>query len=391
MDQASRFALNAFLKESGFATQGDLVLLEPESSETREVHSSEKAVVVTVSTRARDRHGDIVHPEGVRLERFRKNPVVLYAHEYDALPVARSLWERLREGRLIAKPQFHMKTQLSREVWALVEKGVLSAWSVGFIPERWEPLKGGGFRVIEWDMLEYSCVPVPANFESLTCALKERRITAPALVKSLAPLGLKAPDLIEAPVKSSGEKGEPGPIKSKPKREEQTELKAALASGALPYRRTPLDPEDAPWEGPSEVAAASAEDLEVMCAWRDPARPDVKSAYKLPHHRAARPHRLVWHGVRSAMGALLGSRGGVKIPERDRRAVYGHLARHYHDFGKEPPELKSYDRTKLFQLHRKGLVRIDGPVPGRLSGRELRALVERAFEKVVRKALGGEE
>jgi hypothetical protein len=206
------------------------VLLEPSASETKEVRRSEKSVVVTISTRARDRHGDIVDPAGVRLDRFRKNPVVLYSHDYGGLPVAKSLWERLRKdegGRmpaaqararrgkdeagsgsssplsLIAKPQFHLQTELSREVWALVVKGVLSAWSIGFIPEDWEPQpKGKGFRVKRWDLLEYSCVPVPANFQALTHELKERRITAPALVKSLAPLGFETPDLVEHDVRN---------------------------------------------------------------------------------------------------------------------------------------------------------------------------------------------
>ncbi|MHC5055718.1 MAG: HK97 family phage prohead protease [Planctomycetota bacterium] len=245
-----RHELNAFLKETGLALSGDLVYLEPARSRTMEVRRSEKAVVATISTAARDRHGDVIDPRGVRLERFRKNPVVLYAHDYEGLPVARSLWERVRDGdagpELVAKPQFHMDTELSREVWALVEKGVLSAWSVGFVPEEWEPLDGGdmnrrgrgvrrerrtaaegerpprddvgkvrpfsassapsavgkavGFRVRKWDLLEYSSVPVAANFEALTRELKARKITAPALVKSLAPLGMREPDLVPQPV-----------------------------------------------------------------------------------------------------------------------------------------------------------------------------------------------
>ncbi len=289
--RADRAALNSFLKDAGFSTAGDLVLLEPERSETREVRSSEKAVVATISTRARDRQGDVIEPTGVRLDRFRKNPVVLYAHDYEALPVARSMWERIRHGtsspqsaqrtqrtaedrgngdtfkppssaasapsavkgaaglvELVAKPQFHLDTELSREVWALVEKGVLSAWSVGFIPEKWVPIttrsKGAttktqrsprgtpngqteealgelgalvvkdvepvtGFRVTEWDLLEYSCVPVPANFQALTHELKKRRITAPALVKSLAPLGFEAPDLVATPVTAKPLTAEP--------------------------------------------------------------------------------------------------------------------------------------------------------------------------------------
>ena len=38
------------------------------------------------------------------------------------------------------------------------------------------------------------------------------------------------------------------------------------------------------------------------------------------------------------MAALMGARGGVDIPTQDRRAVYNHLARHYRQFKREPPE-----------------------------------------------------
>jgi len=62
-----------------------------------------------------------------------------------------------------------------------------------------------GFRVRKWDLLEYSVVPVAANFEALTRELKGRRITAPALVKSLAPFGMREPDLIPQDVHASPE------------------------------------------------------------------------------------------------------------------------------------------------------------------------------------------
>ena len=45
----------------------------------------------------------------------------------------------------------------------------------------------------------------------------------------------------------------------------------------------------------------------------------------------------MWAGVRSAMQVLAGGRGGVDLPASDRRGVYTHLARHYDEFGKEPP------------------------------------------------------
>jgi hypothetical protein len=47
------------------------------------------------------------------------------------------------------------------------------------------------------------------------------------------------------------------------------------------------------------------------------------------------------------MVALLGGRGGVDIPDDDRRGVYNHLSRHYGEFDKDPPEFKHYTEADL--------------------------------------------
>jgi hypothetical protein len=82
-------------------------------------------------------------------------------------------------------------------------------------------------------------------------------------------------------------------------------------------------------------------------AWYDPKEdpehdpPHQKGAYKLPHHELVDGRlRVVWRGVVAAMTVVNGARGGVDIPERDRRAAYDHLAAHYREFGEEPPEYK---------------------------------------------------
>jgi hypothetical protein len=77
-------------------------------------------------------------------------------------------------------------------------------------------------------------------------------------------------------------------------------------------------------------------------AWYDDADgdpPEKKTAYKLPHHELVDGKlQVVWRGVASAMSVLAGGRGGVDIPEKDKRDVWRHLARHYQQFGEEPPD-----------------------------------------------------
>lgn len=73
-------------------------------------------------------------------------------------------------------------------------------------------------------------------------------------------------------------------------------------------------------------------------AWYDPANAQNFEAYKLPHHDVIDGQlSAVWNGVSSAMAVCMGSMGGVDIPEDQLPAVIGHLAKHYKQFGKEPP------------------------------------------------------
>ncbi|HUG56001.1 MAG TPA: hypothetical protein VMJ92_02905 [Candidatus Limnocylindrales bacterium] len=80
-------------------------------------------------------------------------------------------------------------------------------------------------------------------------------------------------------------------------------------------------------------------------AWYEPAEdpehdpPQEKGAYKLPHHELIDGRlEVVWRGVVAAMTVLNGARGGVHVPDSDRKKIYEHLVEHYHEFDEEPPE-----------------------------------------------------
>jgi hypothetical protein len=55
------------------------------------------------------------------------------------------------------------------------------------LPARDSPLRGGT-RIDEWDLLEYSAVPVPENPEALTLALEKGLVTDPRLRRFIARL-----------------------------------------------------------------------------------------------------------------------------------------------------------------------------------------------------------
>ena len=128
-------------------------------------------------------------------------------------------------------------------------------------------------------------------------------------------------------------------------------LVADNARGTIPYKKYPLAPEGEAWSGPAEIRAADTDDLKVICTWYDSEKPDVKSSYKLPHHKAD-GYKTVWRGVSAAMAVVFGARGGLKgKAAQDRKAIYNHLAKHYKDFDKKPPEFREdYDEDALNRI-----------------------------------------
>ena len=126
--------------------------------------------------------------------------------------------------------------------------------------------------------------------------------------------------------------------------EEEMEGKTAVAP-----KKYPLADEGEAWSfTPSDQDAVidlgGWELYKNVHTWWDNAEgavPEVKGAYKLPHHKIVGGSvKTVWRGVAAAMAALLGSRGGVDIPSSQKRAVYDHLAFHYKEFEKDVPEYR---------------------------------------------------
>ena len=303
-----------------------------------ETNEENRTITFVLSTENVDRDGDVIRADGWILDNYLKNPVVLFAHKYDELPVARAEKVWVEDGKLKATARFatEKENSLAENVYQLYKNGYMNAVSVGFIPVEYEE-KEEGYEFTKQELLEFSCVPVPANPEALI---------------SLAVKGMKrekeTPTIDGTAIKN-------GEILYHKEEEKTKEVKGVITYGQAHPDGTPKASEDEPWDGAAEVRNAEVDDLKIMCAWVDSENSDLKGAYKLPHHKASGQHAVVWRGVAAAMAALFGARGGVDIPENDRRGVYNHLARHYEEFEREVPEFRSYnvdDDIELLSLLR---------------------------------------
>lgn len=265
----------------------------------------ENGLSFVASTEAEARDGMVIRQDRWLLGNYRANPVFLWAHDYTTLPLG-TLDVSVEDGKLRARVGQWRDAPFPREVAAAYEAGILSATSVGWDNISAEDARRRGYTEVPADapaddvyheLLDISAVPVPGD---PTALVERQRSAIAALTRELV----------------------------------------RTTRGAMPPHDAPKADEAVEWDAAAATGAVSGEDaLRMMHAWVDPdGDPEAKDSYKLPHHDAE--GRVVWRGVAAAMGALMGSMGGVDIPGGDVRGVHAHLARHYAAFAKEPPPLE---------------------------------------------------
>jgi phage head maturation protease len=142
-------------------------------------------LTAVISTIDRDRAGDVIVPAGLRnAAEYLRNPVVLWAHNRSTLPpIGICLRLDVQPERIVAETKFAQELRLAEDLFRLYEQGILRGWSIGFVPlkARLLPSLNGeeqsvlrpGLRVEEWDLLEYSAVPIPENPGALTVAIQK--------------------------------------------------------------------------------------------------------------------------------------------------------------------------------------------------------------------------
>lgn len=273
------------------------------------VNSDEEGVLeaAVASTPIVDRQGEVIEVDGWETDKFLANPVMLWAHNLGEMrPPIGKVTKVWRYGqKLMFGAKFDLQDDFAAAIFRKFKDGFLNAFSVGFMP-----LERDGNRFVKSELLEISAVPVPAN---------------PDAVVQLRAAGI-------VPVEDW----------SKFALTEDAESKTVI-----PFKATPLAGKDEEWDAGEEVRTAEVDDLKVMATWVDSESSDLKTSYKLPHHRAGGEHATVWRAVTAAMAALLGARGGVDVPEGDRQGIYNHLAKHYKEFDEEAPEFRMVEEQVL--------------------------------------------
>jgi len=378
----------------------------------------EGIITFTLTRRVKDRDGDIVEPTGAVLDAYRKNPVVLWAHDLRRPPIGKILPDtiEINRNRITADVQFDLNDEFARMVFQKYLDGFLKAGSIRFIPLEYEEMVDKddesrrlrpGYLIKKWELLEFSAVPVPANPAALARDADDEFIRkcheainpvvgesiseswddiALAWAKSIesnddvtytsttAPDGIvripwsKQGDELGITIEDDFEEMTMGKVVERLEKlqdmvDELREMVQMIIESdqksVVAFSATPTAPESTNWDknvaltrvrkwassdGSGDKNKINWAKYRRAFAWYDPADAENFGAYKLPHHDVRDGELVVvWAGVRAAMAALMGARGGVNIPDSDRRGVYNHLARHYKQFDKEPPDFKSVE------------------------------------------------
>lgn len=142
---------------------------------------------------------------------------------------------------------------------------------------------------------------------------------------------------------------------------------ATLAVKAvIPYKDEGTAEEGTSWSKPNlenftgemweELSASERRRISAHYAWSDNSPAEKFEDLKLPHHKASKDGvgPAIWKGIVAAMGALMGARGGVDVPEEGRKSIYNHLAKHYAQYDQTPPDFKmvqlSYHIVKALEV-----------------------------------------
>ena len=130
---------------------------------------------ITISTGRRDRMNDTIAADGWDIRAFKKNPVVLWAHNYSTPPIGRATQTGLDEtGKKLRSTAEFMPAEVNpfaETIYQMYLGKWMRAFSVGFVPKEWEwNEKEEGLDFTKQELLEYSAVPVPANSDALAGA-----------------------------------------------------------------------------------------------------------------------------------------------------------------------------------------------------------------------------
>ena len=322
------------------------------------------------STSELDLDGEIVLPSAFKkhIGKFRENPVYCWQHMlWDPIGTVNSV-RITDDGLYFDEVELAKTDQVIMRYWPLIASRTVRSQSIGFTPIKWEDREVDGVdepvrHYTEVRLWETSAVTLPANEGCRIDTAEE---------KGLKAYGKDAAKLFPA-LWSAEERGEQGPHVWSPGWAPLTITSSDSVWGSpgsaatleqkavVPFQDHALMPEDTAWSG-----ARSRRELKSWATsgdtvnwpkykrgfvWFSPDDAETAGGYKLPIcYVIDGTPKAVLRGVMAAMAVILGARGGINIPDAERKTIHVHLSKYYAMADREPPEFRSADEVDTLRL-----------------------------------------
>jgi len=142
--------------------------------ELKAVNEESRTITIIGTTEEIDRSGDVIMQAGLDWRNFRKNPVIMWAHNYSQLPIGKATRIASADGKTELDVEFTPAdvNPFGDSVFRFLKWNKRAPASIGFIPKKVEPRDpeatdvspwGGNRRFLKAEVLEVSVAPVPDN------------------------------------------------------------------------------------------------------------------------------------------------------------------------------------------------------------------------------------
>jgi hypothetical protein len=346
----------------------------------KDYDEDKRSIIFNVSTSGMKRDGHEIDQNGWDLTNFRANPVIMWAHRYDGPPIANSLWEKVMNspasgGKLLRSEGSFISAELSPfadNIYQMYVQRILNAVSAGWRSLEYEYRKDDegyitGIIFKKMDLLEYSCVPIPADPKALQRGVQEGFIknvddfdVSKMLRTNEAPvfwLGLSEP-ATERKIIVDESRGH-----IDPRVEEAID---ADDRGGVAHKKYTMKSKDVVWDGAGarKRLATWAKEGETTdftkyragFLWYDTENANKFGAYKGPHHDVSGGAVVtVPRGVYAVAQRL--QQGAFSVPTSDVSGMKTHIAKHYHELDEKAPWERTLG-TMYEQVH--SALRVEG-------------------------------
>lgn len=177
--------------------------------------SDGKRTVINITAGSVDRHGTIIEARGVDIDAYKRNPVVLFNHDYDKI-VGRAVNIQVRGEHIVAEIEWDEEDDFAAGVARKMRQGFLNAASVGFmVQEGQEDSERGAFVISRSELVEFSIVAVPSNRDALVMSrslqqqVADLKAELEAMRRDSPPASTAAPQAPTEPTEEAATAAEP--------------------------------------------------------------------------------------------------------------------------------------------------------------------------------------